>query len=158
VVSTVCTSLLEMPRSSRTWQPVTHANTTSRFYTYNFLSSKDWLQQAIPSRLFQNAIVGLTASVVSDTVANVFRVVKTTKQALGSKHDISYGDTIRMVLAADGWRGLFGRGLGTRLLANAVQSVVFTIIWRSLADRSEHRNQAPEEDKAVRHSDKASIN
>ena len=94
----------------------------------------------------------------SDTVANVFRVVKTTKQALGSKHDISYGDTIRMVVAADGWRGLFGRGLGTRLLANSMQSIVFTVIWRGLADRSGHRNQAPKEDQAVQNSDKASIN
>jgi Mitochondrial carrier protein len=129
----------------------------SRFYTYNFLSSKDWLQQAIPSRLLQNAFVGLTASVISDTVANVFRVVKTTKQALGSKHDISYGDTIRMVLAADGWRGLFGRGLGTRILANAVQSIVFTIIWRGLAERSPGQlNQTPEKDQAVGSNNKAS--
>jgi len=66
----------------------------------------------------------------------VFRVVKTTKQALGSKHDISYAETVGMVLAADGWKGLFGRGLGTRILANAIQSMVFTVIWRGLADRS----------------------
>jgi hypothetical protein len=77
----------------------------------------------------------MVASVVSDTIVNVFRVIKTTKQALGSKRDLSYGDTIRMVVAADGWKGLFGRGLRTRILANALQSVVFTIIWRGLAER-----------------------
>lgn len=108
----------------------------ARFYTYNFLSGKEWLQEWIPSRLLLNALLGLIASVVSDTVANVFRVVKTTKQALGSKHDISYAETVGMVLAADGWKGLFGRGLGTRILANAIQSMVFTVIWRGLADRS----------------------
>eukprot|EP00429_Kryptoperidinium_foliaceum_P000572 CAMPEP_0176011908 /NCGR_PEP_ID=MMETSP0120_2-20121206/5523_1 /TAXON_ID=160619 /ORGANISM="Kryptoperidinium foliaceum, Strain CCMP 1326" /LENGTH=160 /DNA_ID=CAMNT_0017344779 /DNA_START=952 /DNA_END=1434 /DNA_ORIENTATION=+ len=106
-----------------------------RFFTYNFLTGKEWLRRAIPSRLLQNASVGLAASVVSDTVVNVFRVIKTTKQALGSKRDISYSETIRMVLAADGWKGLFGRGLRTRILANALQSVVFTVIWRGLADR-----------------------
>jgi hypothetical protein len=32
-------------------------------------------------------------------------------------------------------QGLFGRGLQTRILGNAVQSVLFTIIWRGLAER-----------------------
>ena len=54
---------------------------------------------------------------------------------MGSKHDLSYGDAIRMILAVDGWKGLFGRGLRTRILANALQSIVFTIIWRGLAER-----------------------
>ena len=107
----------------------------TRFYTYNFLSGREWLQKAIPSRLLKNAGVGLVASVISDSLVNVFRVIKTTKQALGSKRNLTYGETIRMVLAADGWVGLFGRGLRTRILANALQSVVFTIIWRGLAER-----------------------
>lgn len=89
----------------------------------------------LPSKLIRNAAIGLYASVVSDTVVNAFRVVKTTKQAISSKHDLSYLETIRMVLAADGWKGLFGRGLKTRVLANSLQSIVFTIIWRGLSDR-----------------------
>ena len=32
-------------------------------------------------------------------------------------------------------KGLFGRGLKTRIFANALQSIVFTVIWRSLAER-----------------------
>lgn len=106
-----------------------------RFYTYNFLTGRKWLQRAIPSRLLQNASVGLVASIISDTIVNVFRVIKTTKQALGTKRNLSYGETIHMVLAADGWKGLFGRGLRTRILANALQSIVFTIVWRGLAER-----------------------
>jgi hypothetical protein len=67
---------------------------------------------------------------------NAFRVVKTTKQSLVAKHAVvSYGEVVAMILAADGWKGLFGRGLGTRYLTNALQSIVFTIIWRGLADR-----------------------
>lgn len=118
-----------------------------RFYTYNFLSRKEWLQKVIPSRLLQNAGIGLVASIVSDTIVNVFRVIKTTKQALGSKRNLSYGETVRMVVAADGWKGLFGRGLRTRILANALQSVVFTVIWRGLAERwgNPGSNQTDEE-------------
>jgi len=89
----------------------------------------------IPSTLLRNAGTGLLASVVSDTVVNAIRVVKTTKQAMGSKHNVGYGETINMILAADGWKGLFGRGLRTRIFANALQSIVFTIIWRGLAER-----------------------
>ena len=106
-----------------------------RFFTYNILSKSDWLQHMIPSQLLRNAGIGLTASIVSDTMVNAVRVVKTTKQAIGSKHDVSYMETIRMILAADGWKGLFGRGLQARILTNALQSIVFTIIWRGLAER-----------------------
>ncbi|OEU16839.1 mitochondrial carrier [Fragilariopsis cylindrus CCMP1102] len=82
-----------------------------------------------------NFFIGLTSSVISDTIVNVFRVIKTTKQSIGSKHDFTYSDTIRMIVAADGWKGLFGRGLRTRVLANSIQSTLFTVIWRGLAER-----------------------
>lgn len=82
---------------------------------------------------------------MSDTVVNAVRVIKTTKQSLASKQTVSYLDAIRIVLAADGWRGLFGRALRTRIFANALQSIVFTIIWRGLAERwkqaSEKKNE-----------------
>jgi hypothetical protein len=105
------------------------------FYVYNVLSKNKDLLEIFPSQLLRNGMVGLAASIVSDTVVNSIRVVKTTKQSMGSKHELSYIETIRMVLAADGWKGLFGRGLRTRIFANALQSALFTIIWRGLADR-----------------------
>jgi hypothetical protein len=54
---------------------------------------------------------------------------------MGAKHKVSYLEAINMVLAADGWKGLFGRGLKTRLLSNSLQSIVFTVIWRGLAEQ-----------------------
>lgn len=105
-----------------------------RFFVYNLLSKNEAVIQAISSQLIRNGFVGLAASIVSDTMVNSLRVIKTTKQSLGSKHNLSYFETIRMVLAADGWKGLFGRGLRTRIMANALQSALFTIIWRGLAD------------------------
>jgi Mitochondrial carrier protein len=92
------------------------------------------MQIVIPFKLIRNAGIGVAASVVSDTVVNVFRVIKTTKQSLGSKQSASYAETVKIILAADGWKGLFGRGLRTRIYANALQSIVFTIVWRGLAD------------------------
>jgi len=111
------------------------------FVTFNALSSAEWLKRTIKSNLLRNASIGLTSSVISDTIVNVFRVIKTTKQSIGSKHDFSYSDTIRVIVAADGWKGLFGRGLRTRILANSIQSIVFIVIWRSLAERWEHTDE-----------------
>ena len=105
------------------------------FVIYNGLSSAEWLKRVFPKKLIRNASIGLVASVVSDTIINVFRVIKTTKQSIGANHDFSYSDTIRIIVAADGWKGLFGRGLRTRVLANSVQSILFTVIWRGLAER-----------------------
>jgi hypothetical protein len=104
------------------------------FVIYNALSSAEWLQSLIPKKLFRNASIGLVASVVSDTIVNVFRVIKTTKQSIGVNHDFSYRDTIRVIVAADGVKGLFGRGLRTRVFANSIQSIIFTVIWRGLAE------------------------
>jgi hypothetical protein len=111
------------------------------FVCYNSLKQAEVLSRMIPSQLLRNAAIGLVASIVSDAVVNVFRVIKTTKQAIGSKHDISYGETIRMIMAVDGWRGLFGRGLRTRIIANALQSVLFTVIWRGLAEHWGHSSR-----------------
>ena len=104
------------------------------FYTFNFLSKNKWVQTMITSTILRNAGIGLTASVVSDVVVNAIRVVKTTKQSMGSRQAVTYSEVIRVILAADGWRGLFGRGLRTRIFANALQSILFTIVWRALAE------------------------
>jgi ribosomal protein S17E len=105
------------------------------FFTFNFLSNKNWVAKLLPSKIVRNGVVGLMASIVSDTSTNFLKVIKTTKQVLGSKHNSSYIEVIRMILAADGWKGLFGRGLRTRIGTNALQSVLFTIIWRWLAEQ-----------------------
>jgi Mitochondrial carrier protein len=104
------------------------------FVCFNFLKHAEWLRLLIPSSLLRNAAIGLVSSIASDAVVNVFRVVKTFKQTMGSKHDMSYKETVQMILAADGWKGLFGRGLRTRIFANALQSILFTVIWRGLAE------------------------
>ena len=55
-------------------------------------------------------------------------MVKTTTQTAATQ--ISYLEATQLVLAADGWQGLLFRGLGTRLLANAIQSALFAVVWK----------------------------
>ena len=117
------------------------------FFTYNYLSKNAKVNSLIENQLLRNAGIGLIASIVSDTTVNSIRVVKTTKQAMGSRHDVGYVEIVRTVLAADGWKGLFGRGLRTRIGANALQSIIFTIIWRAFAEKWEKdKSDKSEED------------
>ena len=62
------------------------------------------------------------------------QVIKTTKQAVGAKHSITYSSAIKMVLSASGYTGLFFRGLPIRIIQNGVNSVIFTVCWRGLVD------------------------
>jgi hypothetical protein len=112
----------------------------AQFYTYNLLSGSVFLMNLIPSQLLRNACIGIISSVISDTVVNAMRVIKTTKQSLSSKQNASYSDTVRIILAADGWQGLFGRGLQTRIFANALQSIVFTVVWQGLKNSWKRRS------------------
>jgi len=120
------------------------------FYTYKVLSRSKLLQRLVETNLLRNAITGFISSVVSDTFSNAIRVVKVTKQSIASKHTVSYKEVIAMILAADGWKGLFGRGLRTRILGNAVQSVMFTVIWRGLADRNKTQSTASEDHRKLK--------
>lgn len=80
----------------------------------------------------RSALIGFVSSVTSDTVSNSARVLKTTRQTFATP--ISYMDAARHVIAADGYAGLFGRGLSTRIIANGLQGLVFTVAWRYLQE------------------------
>ncbi|CAM9169861.1 unnamed protein product [Chrysoparadoxa australica] len=100
------------------------------YFTYNYLSCV--LPQAAAgaklTQLLRNAFLGTCSSCVSDLSSNSVRVIKTTKQT--SPVQIGYGEALEQVLTEGGLRGLFGRGLKTRLAVNAVQGAVFTVCWK----------------------------
>lgn len=91
------------------------------FYVYTLLNEAIRAPAGWLGKLCRNAFIGFVASLVADTLTNVMRVVKTTKQATASLSSISYAQTVQIILAADGWNGLFGRGLSTRILTNGEQ-------------------------------------
>jgi hypothetical protein len=47
---------------------------------------------------------------------------------------IGYMASAREVIASDGLRGLFGRGLKTRIIANGLQGILFSVLWRLFQD------------------------
>jgi Mitochondrial carrier protein len=98
------------------------------FFTYNFLS------EAIPKRdsqieeLGRRALLGFCSSAVSDTCSNSIRVVKVYKQSYPTQ--LTYVQVVRNVLAESGVRGLMFRGLETKILANGLQGILFSILWK----------------------------
>lgn len=98
---------------------------------------------------------------VSDTVSNSLRVIKTYRQVNDTK--VSYcewfhrrtsslcgfscqrlsdpcpppsftAEAARLVVLQDGILGLFGRGLKTRIIANGLQGIIFSILWKLFLD------------------------
>jgi len=108
------------------------------FFTFNTL------QEAIPKpepgshaawKFARNALIGFSASIVSDTTSNSLRVIKTTRQTFNKP--LSYAEVVRHVIKQDGIIGLFGRGLKTRIMANALNSMLFSVLWKYIMDRQE---------------------
>ena len=87
------------------------------------------------------------ASVVSDTVSNSLRVVKTYRQVhegdvpysessavAPHKTDVGSVTAAKEIVASEGFTGLFGRGLKTRILTNGLQGLLFSVLWRLFGD------------------------
>ena len=127
------------------------------FLTYNFVDKTLPLVSASDDLLLslgRAAFLGLCASSVSDITSNSLRVIKTTKQTarLGNVEsrdqstgkeqetisktktengdDVSYREIVQMIIENDGLAGLFGRGLKTRLLTNAIQGALFSVLFK----------------------------
>lgn len=104
------------------------------FATYNLLTEviPEPARHPLFVWLLRLAFIGFVASVVSDTVSNSLRVVKTYRQVNDTK--VSYTEAAALVIQADGLIGLFGRGLKTRILSNGLQGLLFSILWKLFLD------------------------
>ena len=98
------------------------------FGTYNFLQDHIEEPDGLGMQLLRQAFIGFCASIISDTVSNSLRVVKTYRQV--HERRVGYMEAAEAVIAADGLRGLFGRGLKTRILANGLQGLMFSVLWK----------------------------
>ena len=103
------------------------------FLTFNFLEEKlPQFDQQPWMKLLRSAGIGFTASVVSDTITNSVRVVKTIRQTY--HQPIGYRDAAQLVVGKEGVKGLLGRGLKTRLLANGMQGLMFSVLWTKIKE------------------------
>merc|ERR1712146_650672 len=103
------------------------------FFTFNELQAVVPQAETPVLKLARNAGIGFCASVVSDTVSNSIRVTKVTKQSWATP--ISYPQAVKEVIMKDGITGLMFRGLQTRILANGLQGMVFSVAWKAIDEK-----------------------
>jgi Mitochondrial carrier protein len=105
-----------------------YITTYSWFFTYNYLSEKIPRQDTELKELGRRAVLGFCSSAISDTCSNSIRVVKVYKQSYPLQ--ISYPQVVRNVIQESGVSGLMFRGLETKILANGLQGILFSILWK----------------------------
>lgn len=102
------------------------------FFVYNVLNANLPKYDEKIKKLCRSAFIGFCSALVSDTCSNSLRVIKTTKQTYASH--ITYPEALKVVLDKDGYKGLFGRGLKTRIVTNGLQGILFTVLWNAFQD------------------------
>jgi hypothetical protein len=108
---------------------------------YPWFYTNNQLQVGMPKfdftygKYVRNAVIGFISAAVSDCCSNSLRVLKTTRQT--ALEPISYKDAASQIIEKEGYAGLFGRGLSTRILTNGVQGALFTIGWKAIQEMIE---------------------
>lgn len=103
------------------------------FFVYNYLSEHLPKSNDTITKLARSALIGFCSSAVSDTCSNSIRVIKVYKQA--NTETISYPEALRRVIKEDGVAGLFGRGLQTKIIANGLQGIMFSVLWKLIDEK-----------------------
>jgi len=120
------------------WQGALGAMSATWVGHYPWFYTNNQLRESLPQfdftygKYVRNAVIGFASAAVSDTLSNSLRVLKTTVQT--SLVPVGYMDSAKEIIAKDGYAGLFGRGLKTRILTNGLQGVLFTIGWRAISE------------------------
>tara|TARA_B100001057_G_scaffold499836_1_gene612069 strand:+ start:1913 stop:2725 length:813 start_codon:yes stop_codon:yes gene_type:complete len=104
------------------------------FLTYNYLNEYIPKQESQLKNLIRQAGIGFTSSIISDICSNSIRVIKTTKQTYPK--NIKYSQVINYILKTDGYKGLFLRGLDTRIIANGLNGMMFSVMWKFFMDKN----------------------
>merc|ERR1719201_963317 len=78
--------------------------------------------------LGRQAVIGFAASATSDSISNPIRVLKTYRQT--STEKISYTEAAKAIIAKEGFGGFWTRGLSTKIVANGLQGVMFSVGYK----------------------------
>lgn len=134
------------------WQGGLGAMSATWVGHYPWFATNNWLRQDMPQFEFtggkhlRNALIGFCSALVSDCSSNSLRVLKTTRQT--ALEPISYMAAATQIIEKEGYVGLFGRGLKTRILTNGIQGALFTVGWRTFQELLDKRKKQQEEAEA----------
>eukprot|EP00349_Pseudokeronopsis_sp_Brazil_P009453 CAMPEP_0202971594 /NCGR_PEP_ID=MMETSP1396-20130829/28524_1 /ASSEMBLY_ACC=CAM_ASM_000872 /TAXON_ID= /ORGANISM="Pseudokeronopsis sp., Strain Brazil" /LENGTH=294 /DNA_ID=CAMNT_0049701117 /DNA_START=58 /DNA_END=942 /DNA_ORIENTATION=+ len=102
------------------------------FFVYNALSASLPKYDDLLMKLGRSAFIGFVASATSDLCSNSIRVVKVYKQA--NSDALTYREVISRVYAEGGIMAFLGRGLKTKIIANGLQGLMFSVLWKYIDD------------------------
>jgi Mitochondrial carrier protein len=73
-----------------------------------------------------------TTTTINNNDMMTTATIPTPQEAIITKggKELSYPEVVALIIEKDGLMGLFGRGLQTRILTNAIQGAVFSVLWR----------------------------
>merc|ERR1719401_3393387 len=120
------------------WQGALGAMSATWVGHYPWFYTNNQLREVLPpfefkfGKYVRNAFIGFASAAVSDTISNSLRVLKTTRQT--AMEPVSYMDSAKAIIEKEGYVGLFGRGLSTRICTNGVQGALFTVGWRAISE------------------------
>merc|ERR1712139_542832 len=126
------------------WQGSLGAMSATWVGHYPWFYTNNQLRESLPQfdfmygKYVRNACIGFASAAVSDTCSNSLRVLKTTRQT--SLTPVTYADAAKDIIAKEGYAGLFGRGLKTRILTNGIQGALFTVLWKAFAEMIDKRS------------------
>mmetsp|Transcript_5870 Transcript_5870/g.17531 ORF Transcript_5870/g.17531 Transcript_5870/m.17531 type:complete len:335 (-) Transcript_5870:696-1700(-) len=107
------------------------------FATYNRMEAVLPPATTPQRKLLRRAFIGLVAGGVSDIVSNGLRVLKTYQQS--ADESISFIQALTMLLEESGPAFIF-RGLGVKLIGNALSSILFAVLWKMIMEKLEARS------------------
>jgi len=93
------------------------------------------------SKMMRRAFIGFCSSVVSDCISNGIRVVKTYKQT--NDVPMSYMEALNALMAESSFGGFsfLVRGLGLKLVSNALSSILFSVLWKMIMEYIQNREK-----------------
>ncbi|CAE7657425.1 unnamed protein product [Symbiodinium pilosum] len=123
-------------RPLRLWRGTAGCLTGTWIAHYAWCFTNNWLHDALPRSAFGNsetarsASIGFAANVAGDCCSNFLRVLKTIRQTAGTS--VTYQGAIKELLQREGVRGLFGRGLPTKVASSGLQGAAFLIGYEAV--------------------------
>lgn len=96
------------------------------FYTYSVLEK--YRKDKNIDNTYYSIMEGISCAIVSDTITNPIKVLKTYKQT--SPKNYSYLKSFNIIINQKGYMSLLFRGLQTRFIMNGLQNSIFVILWK----------------------------
>eukprot|EP01036_Dinobryon_divergens_P033041 gene33041-42750_t len=107
------------------------------FVVYNYLSTSLLSAEQFTDIVHHDSSSLIVLQILSNMDVKALELLRSAFIVDGDGDDrsdkslqMSYVDIAKTIVREEGWQGLFGRGLQTRLLSNALQGMLFSVLFK----------------------------